>query len=256
MNPHFLFNTLNTVASLVRTDQTAAEATVENLAVVLRRTLDRSRRVLSTVDDEVDHLAAYISVAKQRFEDRLQVHWAVDPRARGVLLPTMTLQPLVENALKHGLGARMEGGALHIGVQLERPTGRPARRSSEDLRDLDHGTRSDGEGADPRAAGPDNAEAAGSTDAAGVADRLVLEVADDGPGFPRNHTEGTGLSNLRARLRTLYGDDAELIIDRGVSGSRVVVSLPALRSRDDALRLSSTRLSAAARVPVTSRTSS
>ena len=85
MNPHFLFNTLNTVASLLRTDVDAAEATVENLAVVLRRTLDRSRRVLSTVDDELDYLAAYLSVAEQRFENRLQVHWSIDPEGKGIL---------------------------------------------------------------------------------------------------------------------------------------------------------------------------
>jgi two-component system LytT family sensor kinase len=210
MNPHFLFNTLNTVASLVRTDAAAAEATVENLAVVLRRTLDRSRRVVSTVDDEIDHLAAYISVAKQRFEDRLQVQWSVDPSARDVLLPTMTLQPLVENALKHGIGARLEGGALHIGVQLE------------------EGPRSAAEASTPTGDGHDGfASGAGGQ-------RLILEVADDGPGFPRKHREGTGLSNLRARLVTLYGEAAELVIDRGAPGSRVVVSVPALRSTDDA----------------------
>ena len=242
MNPHFLFNTLNTVASLVRTDPVAAEATVENLAVVLRRTLDRSRRVLSTVDDEIDHLAAYLSVAKERFEDRLQVHWSVDPQARPLLLPTMTLQPLVENAIKHGVGARLEGGTLHIGVHLKASSvaeGRPDRG------------REDGPGAEARrvrasataiepAAGPDGAGGAGHA-------RLVIEVADDGPGFRPRHREGTGLGNLRTRLATLYGDRAGLSIDgaaaptagrgstrpplrTGASGARVVVTLPVVRS--------------------------
>ena len=200
VNPHFLFNTLNTVASLVRTDAAAAEATVENLAVVLRRTLDRSRRILSTVDDEIDHLAAYISVAKQRFENRLQVHWAVAAEARELLLPTMTMQPLVENALKHGIGARLEGGALHIGAHVE-----SVSRGSAGPVEVSRG------------------ETAGAS-------RLIVEVADDGPGFPRRHTEGTGLANLRARLETLYGDQADLRIDRSGPGSRVVVSLPAVRS--------------------------
>jgi two-component sensor histidine kinase len=217
MNPHFLFNTLNTVASLVRTDTTAAEATVENLAVVLRRTLDRSREVLSTVDDEIDHLAAYLSVAKQRFEDRLQVHWAVDPRTRELLLPTMTLQPLVENALKHGIGARLEGGALHIGIHLEAPSA--------------------GQGAGAPAEGPSTPQGGTATDptATEAGSRLVLEVADDGPGFPRRNGEGTGLSNLRARLATLYGDAAELTIDRAAPGARVVVTLPVVRSAGDVL---------------------
>ncbi|MGD8329093.1 MAG: histidine kinase [Acidobacteriota bacterium] len=217
MNPHFLFNTLNTVASLVRTDSAAAEATVENLAVVLRRTLDRSRDVLSTVDDEIDHLAAYLSVAKQRFEDRLQVHWTVDPRARDLLLPTMTLQPLVENALKHGPGARLEGGALHIGIHLEEVAPAGGQRTS---------------GEQPS---PPGGSAATESVAAGEGWRLVLEVADDGPGFPRRHLEGTGLSNLRTRLATLYGDAAQLTIDRDAPGARVIIKLPVVRSAREVL---------------------
>lgn len=187
MNPHFLFNALNTVASLVRTDSAAAEATVENLSVVLRRTLDRSKRTLSTVDDEIDYLAAYLSVAKQRFGDRVHVEWAVDPEARKLVLPTMTLQPLVENALQHGVGARLEGGVLRIGARVE-----------------------------------------GNW-------VLVIEVADDGPGFPRGFREGTGLANLRERLSTLYGADARLEVDRSVPGSRVVISLPAVETPDEVM---------------------
>lgn len=221
MNPHFLFNALNTVASLVRTDAVAAEATVENLAVVLRRTMDRSSRILSPVDEEIDHLAAYLSVAKQRFEDRLEVNWAVDPEARDVLLPTMTLQPLVENALKHGLGARMEGGGLHIGVHLEGAKGARAGAATGE-----------------RSAGADDGDAS-SAAAFAETQRLVVEVADDGPGFARRHREGTGLTNLRARLSTLYGDAADLRIERGGPGARVIVSVPAIRSDDEVLAAAS-----------------
>ncbi len=201
MNPHFLFNTLNTVASLIRTDPVAAETTVENLSVVLRRTLERSQRVLSTVDDEVDHLAAYLSVAKQRFGDRLHVHWDIDPAARDLMLPTMTLQPLVENALKHGIGARLEGGAVHVGAHLERRQG---------------GTSAAGE-------------------QTGSVASLVLEVADDGPGFPRRYEEGTGLQNLRERLATLYGDEGELRVEKSDPGTRVVVSVPAVAAPEKIL---------------------
>ena len=190
MNPHFLFNALNTVASLVKTDPEAAEVTVENLSVVLRRTLERSSRPITTVDDEVDYLAAYLSVAKKRFERRLQVDWSIDPATRDLLLPTMTLQPLVENALKHGIGAQLEGGALHIGAHV------------------------------------DNGEAGR---------KLVLEVADDGPGFPPRYEEGTGLQNLRARLDTLFGDDASLRVKNGGPGSRVIIEIPAVEDADEVL---------------------
>ena len=118
MNPHFLFNALNTVASLVRTDARAAESTVENLARVLRRTLDRSRRTLSTVEDEVDYVRAYLAVEQERHGQRLVVQWSIDPRTLALALPTMTLQPLVENALKHAMGARLEGGHIRISSAL------------------------------------------------------------------------------------------------------------------------------------------
>lgn len=118
MNPHFLFNALNTVASLVRTSPEAAETTVENLADVLRRTLDRSEDPLGTVGEEVEYLSAYLAVEKERWGDRLDVTWEIAPETRRLPLPPMTLQPLVENALKHGLGGRLEGGRLGISTEL------------------------------------------------------------------------------------------------------------------------------------------
>ena len=117
MNPHFLFNALNTIASLVRTDARAAEATTENLAAILRRTLDRSRSTLSTVEDEADYLRAYLAIEQERFGDRLSVDWEIDPAALPVRIPPMTLQPLAENALKHGIGGRLEGGRMRIAAR-------------------------------------------------------------------------------------------------------------------------------------------
>ena len=116
VNPHFLFNALNTVASLVRTDGKAAESTVEHLSDVLRRTLDRSRRTLGTVREEIEYLKSYLAIEQARWGDRLTVDWAIDPEALGAPLPPMTLQPLVENALKHGIGNRLAGGRIHIGA--------------------------------------------------------------------------------------------------------------------------------------------
>ena len=117
MNPHFLFNALNTIASLVRTDARAAEATTENLAAILRRTLDRSRSTLSTVEDEADYLRPYLAIEQARFGDRLSVEWQIDPAALAVRIPPMTLQPLAENALRHGIGGRLEGGRVRIAAR-------------------------------------------------------------------------------------------------------------------------------------------
>jgi signal transduction histidine kinase len=117
LEPHFLFNALNTVASLVRTDPRRAEATVENLARILRRTLDRSRKPVIPLADELDYLRAYLSIEKERFGDRLAVEWRIDPAALDCRIPPMSLQPLVENSLKHALAPRMSGGVVHIGAQ-------------------------------------------------------------------------------------------------------------------------------------------
>jgi two-component system sensor histidine kinase AlgZ len=119
MNPHFLFNALNTVASLVRTDPRAAETTIENLSEVLRTTLQRTEGTSGTVREEIDFVRAYLAVESQRFGSRLAVDWRVDPAALDVSLPPLMLQPLVENALKHGISHRREGGRIAIAVTLE-----------------------------------------------------------------------------------------------------------------------------------------
>jgi signal transduction histidine kinase len=122
LNPHFLFNSLNTVASLVRTDPRRAEATVENLARILRRTLDRSAKSAILLSDELDYLRAYLSIEQERYGSRLAVDWNVDPAALGLLVPPMTLQPLVENSLKHGLSKKLEGGHVRIAVSRRNGT--------------------------------------------------------------------------------------------------------------------------------------
>ena len=114
MNPHFLFNALNTVASLVRSDPPAAERVVENLSDVLRQTLRRSAGTIGTVDDELEYVRAYLTLEQERWGNRLRVEWDVDDDARALPLPPLVLQPLVENALKHGIGARLAGGTIRI----------------------------------------------------------------------------------------------------------------------------------------------
>ena len=119
MNPHFLFNALNTVASLIRTDPRTAETTIESLSEVLRTTFQRSQDVRGTLQDELDFVRAYLTVEGQRFGDRLAVEWRIDPAALLASLPPLTIQPLVENALKHGIGHRREGGRIEIAAACE-----------------------------------------------------------------------------------------------------------------------------------------
>ncbi len=110
MNPHFLFNALNTVASLVRSNPRAAEHVVENLSDVLRMTLARSAERMGTVDDELRYVQAYLALEQERWGDRLRVEGDVGEDARRWPLPPLTLQPVVENALRHGIGSRLVGG--------------------------------------------------------------------------------------------------------------------------------------------------
>jgi signal transduction histidine kinase len=116
MNPHFLFNALNTVASLVRSKSPSAERVVENLSDVLRQTLERSAGTMGTVRDELDYVRAYLALEQERWGDRLRVEWTVDEAALSRPLPPLVLQPLVENALRHGLGSRLDGGTIRINV--------------------------------------------------------------------------------------------------------------------------------------------
>jgi signal transduction histidine kinase len=121
MNPHFLFNALNTVASVVRSDPPAAERIVENLSGVLRKTLQRSEGALGTVEDELEYVREYLALEQERRGNRLRVEWDVDDDARTLPLPPLVLQPIVENALTHGLGSRVEGGAIRITVRNGNP---------------------------------------------------------------------------------------------------------------------------------------
>jgi sensor histidine kinase YesM len=114
MHPHFLFNALNTVAALISSDPEAAERTVEDLADVLRASLDRSQNRAGTLGDELDFIRAWLAIEQRRFGDRLTIDWSIDPEARRVDLPPLTVQPVVENALKHGVSQRRASGRIRI----------------------------------------------------------------------------------------------------------------------------------------------
>jgi hypothetical protein len=117
MNPHMLFNALNTVASLVRTNPVAAEQVIEDLGDVLRAGLDRSATTSSTVRDEVAYVKAWLAIEQARWGEALRVRWAVADDVLGCAVPPFVIQPLVENALRHGLGTRVDGGEVRISVQ-------------------------------------------------------------------------------------------------------------------------------------------
>ncbi len=105
INPHFLFNALNAIAGLIQDQPQLADETVEQLAHVFRYTLRESQNEWVRLDQEVEFVAAYLRVEQARFGDRLQVEFEIDPAAAQIPVPAMSIQPLVENAIKHGLSA-------------------------------------------------------------------------------------------------------------------------------------------------------
>ena len=113
INPHFLFNTLNSVSSLIRTDPHQARLMVVRLSKVLRRLL-RKHETFSTLRDELSFIEDYLAIEVVRFGDKLRFERDVAEDTLDMLVPSMLLQPLVENSIKHGLRSKVEGGTIRI----------------------------------------------------------------------------------------------------------------------------------------------
>ncbi|WP_420456929.1 sensor histidine kinase [Rubrivirga sp.] len=119
VNPHFLFNSLNTVRALVGEDPDAARRAVTELADLLRYALASGRRPTVPLADEVEAVRRYLALEALRFEDRLDARVSVDPDALAARVPPMVIQTLVENGIKHGIGQTAEGGVLRVEARAE-----------------------------------------------------------------------------------------------------------------------------------------
>jgi two-component system, LytTR family, sensor kinase len=189
VNPHFLFNALNTIADLIVVDATKAERMTEQLSDVFRYVLTHSQKATITVREEIEFVRRYLEIEEARFRDRVQIAIYLAPEVAKMKVPALLLQPIVENAIKHGLAPKLEGGSLTISA-----------------------SRSDS--------------------------WLLLTVEDTGVGLPaggngsaknggRSRSTGTGLANTSQRLRTLYGDQAQLVVESpNGQGCRVTIRIP------------------------------
>ena len=119
INPHFLFNALNSLAELTQEDPKAAEAVILHLAHVFRYALDASRRENVSLEEELGFVESYLAVEQLRFADRLRHEIVASAEARRCWLPPMLIQPIVENAVKHGISLKMGGGTVTIRAAVE-----------------------------------------------------------------------------------------------------------------------------------------
>lgn len=196
INPHFLFNALNAIASLISINPQRAEETVEELSEVFRYSLSRSEKEWVKVADEMDFIRSYLEVEKARFGKRLQIKMEVDPTLRDVLIPTMVVQTLVENAVKHGVASVKGVGRIEIEVF------RAGSRMEITVADNGHGLS---EKSRP----------------------LSLKEGKKGSGY--------GLKNIQRRLEGYYGKESEFTLTRDrqremtVASIRVPVTPPVTR---------------------------
>ena len=123
LNPHFLFNTLNAISTLILdgSNKTANQA-VTRLSDFLRYTLDNDPMSRVSLGSELDALDLYLEIEKVRFGDRLVIEKDIDERAQGALVPSLILQPLIENAIKYAISPSEEGGTLRISARVQRDT--------------------------------------------------------------------------------------------------------------------------------------
>jgi two-component system LytT family sensor kinase len=185
INPHFLFNTLNTVSALIRFDPDSARGVVLKLSNILRRLL-RKHETFVPLHEELQFIDDYLDIEVARFgRDNLEIVKQLGDETLEAFVPSMLLQPIVENCLKHGLAPKMGGGRIQL-----RTTTREGR--------------------------------------------LHIEIEDNGVGIseekmPHVYVEGIGLSNVRERLRVLYGTDFNLDIQsRPGEGTVIRIDVPAL----------------------------
>ena len=178
VEPHFLFNTLAAVEHLTETDPPRAAVMLQHLIAFLRGSLPSMREQCTTLGREVDICRSYLAIMQIRMEDRLTVMIDVPEALRELPFPPMMLQSLVENAIKHGLEPKPQGGAISLSARLQE-------------------------------------------------NRLRVTVADTGQGLDEGAPQGIGLTNIRDRLRRLYGPTAALILaPNAPTGAHVTIEIP------------------------------
>ncbi|HVZ16068.1 MAG TPA: histidine kinase, partial [Terriglobales bacterium] len=185
LHPHFLFNTLNSVSELMHQDVNAAERVITRLSDLLRMTLENIGAQEIPLSQELHFVKGYLEIEQFRFQDRLRVELDIPAETLDCSIPNLLLQPIVENAIRHGICRNAEHGIIQITTRK-------------------------------------------------ISDRLLLVVADNGPGLklngdgkPSTANFGLGLSTTRTRLEVLYGNEQTFVMNNlPECGLEVRISLP------------------------------
>ncbi|WP_342801564.1 histidine kinase [Nocardia sp. No.11] len=201
ISPHFIYNALNTIASFVRTDPDRARELILEFADFTRYSF-RAAGEFTVLADELRNIERYLALEQARFGDALDVRLQIAPEVLGVVLPFLALQPLVENAVRHGLGGGGRGGHLSIVAGDE---GTDCLISVED----------DGIGMDPE-----------------LLRSGALDAVDTGTGPARTgEAAHVGLANVDDRLRAAFGNDYGLVVDTAPgAGTKVSMRVPKFRA--------------------------
>jgi LytS/YehU family sensor histidine kinase len=120
LHPHFLFNALHSISSLTYTDPARADGMIVQLSDLLRMALESSDVITVPLHEELQYVTKYLEIERIRFSDRLTTKFSVEPGALSAPVPNLILQPLVENAIKHGTSKLAEGGLIHIKAYRQR----------------------------------------------------------------------------------------------------------------------------------------
>ena len=193
LDPHFLFNTLNAVSALMERDPRGVRRMIGQLSDLLRHSMDGSSAPEIPLREELDLLGRYVDIMRVRFADQLTVEIHVDPRALDGLVPNMILQPLVENAIKHGVEQRADGGCVEIEAELD--------GTVLVLRVRDNGPV--------------------------PAQSMSLPAADTPTNLASGSRVGVGIQNTAARLAQLYGAEYRFVLGPDPEGGTLVeIRLP------------------------------
>ncbi len=193
LNPHFLFNALNAVSGLIHENPRRADAMLCSLCDLLRSVLDSGHRREVTLAEELALVERYLDIQRIRFADRLSIKLEINPATLTAAVPTLLLQPLVENAIVHGIAPLARPGIVTLRARL-------------------HGDRLHLEVAD---------DGTGATQT-----QPTLSPRPPPSAAPSASSGGIGLSNTRNRLAALYGDDHSFSIQTGPGGALASVEIP------------------------------